>query len=319
MICVNRSFAALRSYGLMNAAIEAFLEMLSVERNAAANTLEAYRRDLDDFAQFLAGRGIALQEAASKDLRLYLADLVGRGLSAASSARKLSALRQFHRFLLGEGWRSDDPTLLLETPRRQQKLPRVLTFDEIDTLIATARSAISDEQLPLARRRRAARLVCLIEIAYASGLRVSELVGLPASAAQPGLRLVAVKGKGGKERLVPLGEEARQAISAHLALAGDSKSPWLFPSRGASGHLTRQHFARDLKQAAILSGIEPCRLSPHVLRHAFASHLLQGGADLRMVQQLLGHADIATTQIYTHLPDERLHGLVRDHHPLMDE
>lgn len=300
------------------ASLTAFLEMLSVERNAAANTLAAYRRDLADFADFLSGRGLKLDEATPEALKSYLARLARDGIAPASSARKLSALRQFHRFLLAENWRGDDPTLLLESPKRRQTLPKVLSREEMDHLIATAHAGALNQSLTPGRRLQAARLACLVEIAYASGLRVSELVALPASAARPGLKMLIVRGKGGKERLVPVSEPARQAIAAYLALRPPPPSPWLFPSHGKSGHLTRQHFARDLKEIGALAGIDPVRLSPHVLRHAFASHLLHGGADLRVVQQLLGHADISTTQIYTHLPDERLHGLVRDHHPLMD-
>jgi len=300
-------------------AIDTFLEMLSVERNAAANTLAAYRRDLEGLATFLRAGASALGEATTDELRLYLEHLANDGLSAASSARKLSAMRQFYRFMLDEGWRKDNPTLLIDAPRRHQPLPKALSSEDIDRLIVTAQKIAGNTDLPPAQRLRATRLICLIEIAYASGLRVSELISLPRLAAKPGLQMIAVMGKGHKERLVPLGDVAREAMAAYLALAGATDSPWLFPSRGASGHLTRQHFARDLKAIAAASGIDPSRLSPHVLRHAFASHLLQGGADLRVVQHLLGHADIATTQIYTHLPDARLHGLVRDHHPLMDD
>ena len=301
------------------AAIDTFLEMLSVERNAAANTLAAYRRDLEGLAAFLHTSAKALSEASADELRRYLDHLASDGVSAASAARKLSAMRQFYRFMLDEGWRKDNPTLLIDAPRRHQPLPKVLSSEDIDRLIVTAQKIAGNTDLPPAQRLRATRLICLIEIAYASGLRVSELISLPRLAAKPGLQMIAVMGKGHKERLVPLGDVAREAMAAYLALAGATDSPWLFPSRGASGHLTRQHFARDLKAIAAASGIDPSRLSPHVLRHAFASHLLQGGADLRVVQHLLGHADIATTQIYTHLPDARLHGLVRDHHPLMDD
>lgn len=298
--------------------VDAFLEMLSVERNAATNTLAAYGRDLEGFADFLNHRNSGLAQASIEDIRSYLARLEEQDLASSSTARKLSSLRQFYRFLLAEGWRNDDPTLLIEGPKRQQSLPKILSQAEIGSLISCAQAETENEKSKPAKRLRAARLLCLIELAYASGCRVSELIALPATAAKPGLQWISIRGKGGKERLIPLGESARAAIARYLLMRGGTVGPWLFPSRGKSGHLTRQHFARDLKAIAAQSGIRPSRLSPHVLRHAFASHLLQGGADLRVVQQFLGHADIATTQIYTHLPDERLHGLVRDHHPLMD-
>lgn len=304
--------------------LDAFLETLAVERNAAANTIQSYRRDLEDLAAFLGARGVALDRAASDDLRAYLAALAGRGFAASSTARRLSAIRQFHRFLQSEKQRSDDPTLPLDAPKLGRPLPKVLTIDEIEALASAARARMADESLSPVKRVAAARLLALFEIAYASGLRVSELVALPLSAARQKARVLLVKGKGGKERLVPLGEVARAAIADYLdarrqAGTGDLASPFLFPSSGKTGHLTRQQVGRDLKDLAADAGFASDRLSPHVLRHAFASHLLQGGADLRSVQQLLGHADIATTQIYTHILDERLSALVRDHHPLMDE
>lgn len=303
--------------------LEAFLEMLSVERNAAANTLESYRRDLEDLAAFLTDRGVALDKATTDDLRAYLADLAARGFAASSSARRLSAIRQFHKFLQSERIRADDPCLALDSPRKARPLPKVLSVDEMARLLATARARATDAALDGQQRLRAARLVALVETLYASGLRVSELIALPASAARTDARALIVRGKGGKERLVPLGGPAREALRAYAdarkaAKTGDLGSPWLFPAHSETGHLTRQQVGRDLKDVAAAAGIDPARISPHVVRHAFASHLLQGGADLRIVQQLLGHADIATTEIYTHVLDERLKGLVRDNHPLMD-
>ena len=296
--------------------VEAFLEMLSAERGAAANTLEAYRRDLGDFAEFLGGR--PLEQAEPEDLRAYLADLVKRGFARSSQARRLSSLWQFYRFLYAEGVRGDDPSSGLEAPKRGRPLPKVLSVADVGRLLETARQAVERASGPQARAR-AARLYCLLEVLYATGLRVSELVGLKRTAARHENRFLAVRGKGGRERLVPLNDAAKAAMRLHLdaskAVAGDSESPWLFPAFSESGHLTRQAFARELKALAAAAGL--VRISPHVLRHAFASHLLQNGADLRAVQQLLGHADISTTQIYTHVLDERLKALVRKH-PLAD-
>jgi integrase/recombinase XerD len=304
--------------------LEAFLEMIAVERSASPNTLDAYRRDLEDLAGFLAGRGVAVEAASSADLSAFLADVAARGFAETSQARRLSAVRQFYKFLQVERVRTDDPTVPLDGPKRGRPLPKVLTAAEMDRLIATARALAAKDDLTPARRIRAARLVALVELLYATGLRVSELVALPASAARAADGMLTVRGKGRKERLVPLIGAAREAIAAYVDLrrslgAGDLAAPYLFPSSGASGHLTRQQVARDLKEIAPAAGIAPARISPHVLRHAFASHLLAGGADLRVVQELLGHADLSTTEIYTHVLDERLAGLVRDHHPLMDE
>jgi integrase/recombinase XerD len=303
--------------------VENFLEMLAVERSASPHTLDAYRRDLEDLAAFLGRRGVGLAEAGAAELRAYLADLAGRGFAPASQARRLSAVRRFHRFLQAERVRHDDPTTALDSPKRRRGLPKVLDRGEMDRLIAAARGGAGDAAAPPLRRLRAARLVALVEALYASGLRVSELVALPASAAAGDRPALVVRGKGGKERLVPLGAPAREAMRAYAearrALQPDATaSPWLFPSDSASGHLTRQQVGRDLKALAAAAGLPASRVSPHVLRHAFASHLLQGGADLRVVQELLGHADLSTTEIYTHVLDERLKGLVRDRHPLMD-
>ncbi|MBV9954954.1 MAG: site-specific tyrosine recombinase XerD [Pseudolabrys sp.] len=299
-----------------------FLDMLAAERGASGNTLDAYRRDLADLAGHLTARGRNLAEAGTPDLRGYLDTLAAAGLKASSSARRLSAIRQFYRFLYSENKRNDDPAAVLEGPKRNRPLPKVLSVDEVDRLFAKARMMMSDDALSPAARLRAARLLCLIETAYATGLRVSELVSLPASA-QRGKAMLVIRGKGGKERLVPLNDAARNAMADYARLrkeaATNDEDKWLFPSFGEKGHLTRQHFARDLKALAASCGINPERISPHVLRHAFASHLLHNGADLRVVQTLLGHADISTTQIYTHVLDDRLKSMVRDLHPLADK
>jgi integrase/recombinase XerD len=303
--------------------LELFLDMLAAERGAAANTLEAYRRDLDDFAAHLRAARRSVATARGDDVRAYLASLAARGFSAASVARRLSAIRQLYRFLYAEGHRGDDPTAAIEGPRRGRPLPKVLSIGDVDRLLAAARAPADDAARPLPERLRAMRLVCLLEVLYATGLRVSELVALPASAARRDQRVLMIRGKGGKERIVPFNDAARRAMSEYLALrreAGRSaESQYLFPSFGESGHLTRQHFARDLKLLAGAAGLRADKVSPHVLRHAFASHLLQNGADLRSVQTLLGHADISTTQIYTHVLAERLKSLVRDLHPLAQE
>jgi integrase/recombinase XerD len=308
--------------------IDLYLDMLAAERGAAANTLEAYRRDLEDFSADLGQHGGTIAAANSDAIRDYLGRLNGRGFSAASVARRLSAIRQLYRFLYVEGNRKDDPAAAIEGPKRGRALPKVLSVSHVDRLLATARAGIEGEGA-ISERLRAVRLNCLLEVLYATGMRVSELVALPASAAQRDQRMLIVRGKGNKERLVPLNESSKQAMRDYIALReeagsklpkkGSAKaSKWLFPSFGASGHLTRQHFARDLKALAAATGLKPKQVSPHVLRHAFASHLLQNGADLRSVQTLLGHADISTTQIYTHVLEERLKSLVRDLHPLGD-
>ena len=300
--------------------IDLYLDMLAAERGAAANTLEAYRRDLTDFSADLTEHGNGIAKAESDDIRDYLGRLAARGFSASSVARRLSAIRQLYRFLYAEGNRKEDPAAAIEGPKRGRQLPKVLSVSHVDQLLATARKGMEGDGA-IMRRVRAARLNCLLEVLYATGLRVSELVTLPASAAQRDQRMLIVRGKGGKERLVPLNDAARAAMTDYLALrakAGAAESKWLFPSFGESGHLSRQHFARDLKVLASAAGLDPRKVSPHVLRHAFASHLLQNGADLRVVQTLLGHADISTTQIYTHVLEERLKGLVRDLHPLAD-
>jgi integrase/recombinase XerD len=302
--------------------VELFLDMLAAERGAGENTLSAYGRDLADLAAHLpAGRTVG--NASTDDLRAYLGGLARRGFAATSMARRLSAIRQLYRFLYAEGLRKDDPAGVLEGPKRGRGLPKILSVSDVEKLLTHAHAAAADPEKKILERLRAARLACLLEVLYATGLRVSELVALPASAARRDQRLLLVRGKGDKERLVPLNDAAKRAMSAYLGLLAESdpeqKTKWLFPSFGESGHLTRQHFARDLKALAAATGIRAERVSPHVLRHAFASHLLQNGADLRVVQTLLGHADISTTQIYTHVLEERLKSLVRDLHPLADE
>jgi integrase/recombinase XerD len=309
--------------------IDLFLDMLAAERGAGENTLSAYRRDLEDFAGHLAGMRRTIGGAGTEDIRSYLGALTKRGFAAASVARRLSAIRQLYRFLYTEGYRGDDPAAIIEGPKRGRALPKVLTIKEVDRLLAAARAA---PQASAAERLRGARLNCLLELVYATGLRVSELVALPASAAERDVRMLTVRGKGGKERLVPLNEAAKKAMAEYRQLLkeaargaksaekvkapSDAKSKWLFPSFGESGHITRQHFARDLKSLAATAGLRADKVSPHVLRHAFASHLLHNGADLRIVQTLLGHVDISTTQIYTHVLEERLKTMVRDLHPL---
>ena len=302
-----------------NYRLEAFLEMMSAERGASPNTLSSYRRDIDDYASFLHARGSSAEQATSDLVRSYLVDLDDRGFAASSAARHLSAIRQFHQFLYGEGVRDDDPTGTIDGPRRPARLPLVLSQAEVETLVEAARAAIGAAAISVAERLRRTRLHALVEMLYATGLRVSELVALPRSALRSETRFFTIRGKGGHERIVPLTDKAIQATADYLTAreaAGLRDSPWMFPSFGASGHLTRQAFARDLKDLAVSVGISAAKVSPHVLRHAFASHLLQNGADLRVVQKLLGHADISTTQIYTHVLEERLRALVSEHHPL---
>ncbi len=298
--------------------LENFLEMLAAERGAAENTLAGYRRDLEDFSGFLGRKMLA--SAQSEDISAYLGDLNRRGFAETSQARRLSALNQFYKFLYAEGSREDDPTRTLSAPKKRASLPKVLSMEDVDRLIETARAETEKPQKSAAARLRRQRMYTLIEVLYATGLRVSELVALPVTAALRDARLIEIRGKGGKERLVPLSRAAQAAMKDYVGLRATEgayeKSPWLFPSHGDSGHLTRQHFARDLKDLAVAAGLDAGKISPHVLRHAFASHLLQNGADLRVVQQLLGHADISTTQIYTHVLDERLRELVESAHPL---
>jgi len=301
--------------------LEDFLAMLAAERGAAKNTLDAYRRDLEDAAGRLLKRKKLLEEAETDDLRTLFSQFSAVGLAPSTAARKRAALRQFYIFLQAEKLREDNPVDGLDAPKQKRPLPKTLSIAEVDRLIATAFERVERADQTPASRMRAARMAALLELIYATGLRVSELIALPSRVARMKDRLLAVRGKGGRERLVPLTERSKNAIARYLELGGDvlKASAWLFPSDSESGHMTRQAFARDLKELASEAGLSPRLISPHVLRHAFASHLLQGGADLRIVQQLLGHADIGTTQIYTHLPDERLKGLVRDLHPLSDK
>jgi integrase/recombinase XerD len=308
--------------------INLFLDMLAAEQGAGPNTLDAYRRDLTDFSEFLARLGQSFASAETQALRDYLGDLDTRGFKSSSVARRLSAMRHLFRFLLNERVRSDDPAAILSGPKRGRGLPKVLSIADVDRLLARAKVLGDAPKTSPLQRLRALRLYCLMEVLYATGLRVSELVALPRSAARRDARMIVVRGKGNKERLVPLNEASRQAMADYLAATealkpakakGAASSKWLFPSSSESGHLTRQHFARDLKELATSAGLAPRLVSPHVLRHAFASHLLHNGADLRIVQTLLGHTDISTTQIYTHVVEERLKSLVRDLHPLAEK
>jgi integrase/recombinase XerD len=292
---------------------DAFLEMMAVERAAASNTLLAYGKDLAEAAGFLAKRRSTLATATAEDVEAYFADLGARGMAAATAARRRAAVRQFYRFVLGEGWRTDDPSRRVDAPKRGRPLPKLLTREEVERLIAAGLGDGGAEGL---------RLACMIELLYASGLRVSELVALPLSAVIRDPAFIIVRGKGGKERLAPLSGPARAGLKAYLGARpaflpkGDRANPALFPSRGAGGRLTARRVAQMLDQAALNAGIDPAKVSPHVLRHAFATHLLEGGADLRTVQTLLGHADISTTQIYTHVASDRLSEVVRAKHPL---
>jgi integrase/recombinase XerD len=308
--------------------INLFLDMLAAEQGAGPNTLDAYRRDLTDFSGFLAPGGPGFAAVETERLRDYLADLDARGFKSSSVARRLSALRHLFRFLLNERIRGDDPAAILSGPKRGRGLPKVLSIADVDRLLARAKALTEASEASGPQRLRAMRLYCLLEVLYATGLRVSELVTLPLSASRSDARMIVVRGKGNKERLVPLNQASRQAMADYLAAMEALKeakkknaagSKWLFPSFGESGHLTRQHFARDLKELAASAGLAPRLVSPHVLRHAFASHLLHNGADLRIVQTLLGHTDISTTQIYTHVVEERLKSLVRDLHPLAEK
>lgn len=289
---------------------QAFIEMLTAERGASRNTEAAYGADLRNLEAFLARRKQKPLTADVEALRAYLKSLDYLGMTPRTVARRLSVMRQFFRFLLAERLREDDPASTLDSPRLGRPLPKVLSRQEVDRLIAASHR--DDDH---------GRMATLLEILYATGLRVSELVTLPLVAVERDPTVLTVRGKGDKERLVPLSDPARSAIASWLhvraaRLDDGEKSRFLFPSRGRTGHLTRQRFAQLLKEAALAAGIDPARVSPHVLRHAFASHLLEGGADLRSVQLMLGHADIATTQIYTHVLDEKLRSLVQDKHPL---
>ncbi len=292
--------------------IDAFLEMLSAERGAAGNTLAAYGRDLSEFSRFLHKQPARMAQATTEQIEAYLGTLTQQGLSAATNARRLSALRQFYKFLCSEAMRPDDPTQTIATPKHRRPLPHSLSEADVGLLLAAARR---DTDSP-----RGARTACLMELLYATGLRVSELVSLPLSALAGERDMLLVTGKGGRERLVPLSAAACAAVANYIRYRPDFQTAkgaaYLFPSRGKSGHLTRHRFAQILSVLAMEAGLPHMKISPHTLRHAFATHLLSRGADLRAVQQMLGHADISTTEIYTHILDARMQQLVRSHHPL---
>lgn len=301
------------------ALVDSFLDMMSAERGASANTLDAYRRDILDFAASCVRARTTLKEAARNHVRLFLESLGASGLKSSSQARKLSALRRFYAFLYGEGIRRDDPCGAVVGPRLSRPLPKILSETDALKLVEAARGEEPDDA-------ESARLLCIVEMLYASGLRISELVTLPVASVRANERFLHVRGKGGRERLAPLGAAASEALQSYLNLRDpflprDAKrlaaaSRFLFPSRGKEGHLTRRRCHQLLKALALKAGLDPKRLSPHVLRHAFATHLVEGGADLRSVQTLLGHADIATTQIYTHVAGDRLKRTVEAAHPL---
>ena len=300
--------------------IERFLEMMSAERGFAANSIAAYRRDLEAYDEFLGARGVNILAATGADVTGFMAALEEQGFARTSAARRLSAVRQFYRFLHGEQVIAANPTTVVDSPKAARPLPKVLSIDEVDRLLVEARAAADAIDAAEDQQHfRAERLACLLAVLAVTGLRVSELVSLPVQAAATRDRFLAIRGKGGRERLVPLSDGAKQALSHYLACRAKSKhaaSKWLFPSHGAQGFLTRQHFALELKGLAGRAGISAAAISPHVLRHAFASYLLEKGTDLRAVQQMLGHADIATTQIYTHVQGSRLQAVVDRHHPL---
>lgn len=296
----------------MSRHVDSFLEMLAAERGAAANTLDAYRRDLDDLATFLSRAAVDVAAADTEAIRDWLAHQAASGMAARTQARRLSCIRQFYLFLFAEGLRADDPTTTVDAPRLGRPLPKYLSEAEVAALLDAARALEAETGI---------LMTALLETLYATGLRVSELVSLPAAAVARDPSVLIVRGKGGKERMVPLSDPARAALSAWCSVRDAAQpkgkaSRWLFPSHGASGHLSRSGFAKMLARIAVAAGLDPGRVSPHVLRHSFASHLLAGGADLRSVQQMLGHADIATTEIYTHILDEQRIRLVRQHHPL---
>ena len=303
--------------------ISTFLQAQAAEANAARNTLLAYGRDLKDFSEWLTRRGLGLDAATQQDIEAYLISCDAQGLSRATRARRLSAIRQLYRFAYDEGWRSDNPALRLHGPARQRTLPPNIAMPEVTGLLQAASAHGRD--LPAQKRN-----LCLVEMLYATGMRVSELVSLPVQAARGDPAMILVRGKGDKERLVPLSRPARAALKDWLAARDAAEeearlsrrvapSRYLFPSAGAEGHLSRVVFHRLLKDIAVRAGLSPDLVSPHRLRHAFATHLLAGGADLRVIQTLLGHADIGTTEIYTHVLENRLKDLVFDHHPMAQD
>ncbi|MFN7103995.1 MAG: site-specific tyrosine recombinase XerD [Pseudorhizobium sp.] len=303
---------------LTRAHIEAFLEMMSAERGAADNTLVSYERDLEDLFGFMASQGTQTIAASSSDLRSYLSHLGKSGFAPSSQARRLSAMRQFYKFLYAEGLRGDDPTAVLDSPAKARSLPKIMSEADVTRLLERATLEAGD---PSAGQFARLRMLALLELLYATGMRVSELVSLPARVLDQEGRFLIVKGKGNKERLVPLSRSAieilrRYGEARRSEVTDADDNLWLFPSAGKDGYLPRQVFGRDLKALAARAGLKTSTISPHVMRHAFASHLLQNGADLRVVQELLGHSDISTTQIYTHVLEERLRQLVQMHHPL---
>ncbi len=308
--------------------ISEFLAKLSAERGASPNTLEAYERDLMRYYSFIDTKNITIETAGSDEIRSYLRDLSNHGLAASSRARHLSALRQFYRFLLAESLITEDPAAHIDAPKQQRPLPKLMSVEDVEVLLSRAKLETTTTKNHA--QFQAIRLYCLLEVLYATGLRVSELVGLPYAVLNGDDRLFSIKGKGGRERLVPLNEAAKGALMNYIArldalnqerddgkaLRSKQRQKWLFPSPSKEGHLTRQRFGQDLKALSERAGLNRAKISPHILRHAFASHLLDRGADLRTVQQLLGHADISTTEIYTHVLEERLKTLVGTHHPL---
>ncbi len=296
--------------------VQVFLEAQAAELDAATNTQLAYARDLQNFGDWLADKSLHFATATRDHVESYLIDCEAEGLAKSTRARRLSAIKQLYRFAFEEGWRNDNPAIQIKGPGRAQRLPKTLDIAEVDRLLEAARNT----------PKETLRNTCLMELLYATGMRVTELVSLPVSAARGDPRMLLVRGKGGKERLVPLSPPARAALAAYLTARDEAEdagrkdgkpaSKFLFPSRGKSGHLTRHRFFGLIKEFAVAGGVSPAKVTPHTLRHAFATHLLAGGADLRSIQTMLGHADVATTEIYTHVLDERLKELVLEHHPL---
>lgn len=297
--------------------IATWLDALGAERGASENTLAAYARDLGDFEDWLAENDLITADRPA--IERYIGHLTDQGLAVTTRARRLSAIRQFYRFAFAEGWRTDDPGAGLSGPRRKRTLPGTLTIEDVELMLKVAAE-------PYGGEAKSTQRLCLVEMIYATGLRVSELAEIPVAAVRGDPRMVLVRGKGGRERMVPLSPPAREALTRWLALrdardteqvaSGARPSPYLFPSRGKAGHLTRIAVYQMIKDLAVRAGLDPSGISPHTLRHAFATHLLHNGADLRAIQTLLGHADVSTTEIYTHVLDERLKSLVLEHHPL---
>ncbi|WP_170750842.1 tyrosine recombinase [Ruegeria lacuscaerulensis] len=302
--------------------ISTFLQAQAAELGASPNTLLAYGRDLKDFAAWLERRKTTFDQADRDRIERYLIDCDAQGLSQSTRARRLSAIKQLYRFAFEESWRETNPAIQIKGPGRQKRLPKTLDVPEVDRLLQAARETGRTETDRI-------RNTCLMEVLYATGMRVTELVSLPVSSARGDPRMLLVLGKGGKERMVPLSSPAREALALwlktrdeaedQLVADGGQRSRFLFPSRGKSGHLTRHMFFHLIKELAVQGGVSPEKVTPHTLRHAFATHLLANGADLRSIQTLLGHADVATTEIYTHVLDERLAELVLEHHPLAKE